>query len=479
MTDGDPWHRSHVAAADQDRAVDPGGARDPRQLFLRILLFASMIAAAVSLLTTGIGLDQYVSFPLAWSMAVAVQLGLFGLAWLIGAGHASSSRRDHRGWIIALYAVTMLFSVTFSYVTLQSEFTAEIRPAEAQRRLFDASRTALAENAQRIQSGVRQSDDLTLRLESWLDMERRDGWATRTCEEEDHCYLEGVCDRIRRRIERWEQESGKTYREGPGEKMIFSTLETELQTLEQLQGRLTAYGETLSNGDVLDDGLDNRERLRRLDRTLVQAPLDDLEAVTCQAAPPSVLPAYGDHARDHAAGDEQPVYAFQDLVELLSGVRPFGREDYPTVFALALAFFIDGFVLVVALGASTLQWHRTGPELPILDRVPGNFERALRRDIDRWIDAALLDRRGDPEARRGFLSALLGNISFGRGGEARLVPETDEQTRFGHLLVQSRAARLGSFVQFNRTGRLFLLEDWLYAALAHHSAADEEARALG
>ena len=66
--------------------------KDPRRFFWRLLMLASIIAATVSLLTTGIGLDHYVSFILAWSMALAVQLGLFGLAWLIGVGHNDRRR---------------------------------------------------------------------------------------------------------------------------------------------------------------------------------------------------------------------------------------------------------------------------------------------------------------------------------------------------------------------------------------------------
>ena len=124
-------------------------AGDPRRFFWRLLLAASVMAASVSLLTTGLGLDRYVSFPLAWTMALAVQLGLFGLAWLIGVGRSMS-----RAWISALYCVTMLFSVTFSYVTLQSEFTKEIRPAEAQRRLFDVSREKLTEAVQLVNEGI-------------------------------------------------------------------------------------------------------------------------------------------------------------------------------------------------------------------------------------------------------------------------------------------------------------------------------------
>ena len=434
---------------------------DPRRFFWRLLLTASSIAAVVSLLTTGIGLDRYVSSPLAWSLALAVQLGLFGLAWLIGAGRA------RMGWVCGLSAVTMLFSVTFSYVTLQSELTSEIRPAEARRALFDTARQQLSEARRLVDSGVQQSETLELRLASWLAMERQDGWATRTCEVEDHCYLRETCERIRQRIERWERETGQTYREGPGEKLIFGTLQTELATLEQLGRRIADARRQLDGGHgVLDDGIDNQERLRRLDTVMGGVPVNDLEAMTCQTVVPPTPPAYGDHARDRAAGEERPVYAFQDLAEILTAGHTLGREDYPTLFAFALAVFIDLFVLVVAIGASTLVGH--GPDGLPDDALHGPYEQVLQRDIEGWLLAALVDGGDDLAARRSFLGELLAAVDFGGKGDARLIPETTEQRRFGHLLVQARAARVEPFVAFNRIGRRFHLENWVVPALTRH-----------
>ena len=101
-----------------------------RSMFWHLLLFASVVAACVSLVTTGAGLARYLPVVLAWPLALAVQMGLFGLAWLIAVKHTTL-----RALVIALYCITMPFSVVFSYVMLQSEFTSEIRPQEAQRSL--------------------------------------------------------------------------------------------------------------------------------------------------------------------------------------------------------------------------------------------------------------------------------------------------------------------------------------------------------
>ncbi len=433
---------------------------DSASFFWRLLLIASLIAAIVSLWTTGAGLSRYVAIPLAWALAAAVQLGLFGLAWLIGVGHSRQ-----RLWISLLYFATMLFSVTFSYVTLQSELTERIRPAEAQRRLLDVSRQVVSDLAHQLTAASQQRDDLELRLAGWLEMERGNGWATSTCEAEDHCYLAGVCQRIRQRIGVWEGSSGRTYREGPGEALIYGALEAELGSLRQLGERLAEYRLGVATEDgVLAAGIDNWQRLARLDLLLGRLPSADLEAVTCQAAALPSLPSYSDHARDAASSDEQPVYAWLDLQRLLSSAEPLGREDYPTLFALALALFIDLFVLAVALGASEVG--RRGRGVAMLGAAPKGWQEAVVDDVDGWLGASLERGEQGSDSRQQLLSSLLDAISFDRRGQAHLLPEDPSQHRFARLLVGCRAATPRAFIRLGRVGQRFDLEEWVLPALA-------------
>ena len=170
-----------------------------RSLFWNLLLVASIVAAGVSLLTTGIGLARYLPAALAWPLALAVQMGLFGLAWLIAAQHVKL-----RALVITLYCLTMPFSVVFSYVMLQSEFTTEIRPQEAQRALFDDLRARSATVSSEIDESVAEAEELELRLTSWLAQEQDQGWTTASCDTTSHCYLGGVCERVQSRIDGWE-----------------------------------------------------------------------------------------------------------------------------------------------------------------------------------------------------------------------------------------------------------------------------------
>ncbi len=360
----------------------------------------------------------------------------------------------------------MLFSVTFSYVTLQSELTQRIRPAEAQRQLLDLTRQVVSDLDRQLTAADRQHRQLEVSLGGWLEMERGHGWATRTCEAEDHCYLAAVCQRIRRRIAAWEARSGRSYREGPGEALIFGALQAELSTLQKVGERLASYRHRLESDDgALAVGLDNRQRLDRLDQLVGRLPEDDLAAVSCQATALPLLPAYDDHARDVASTDEQPVYAWLDLQTLWHSEEPIGRQDYPTIFALALAFFVDLFVLAVALGAAGIG-HSAGRGLPVLQGVERDWHQQALADLEAWLEVALGPDQQQPAGRRQLLESLLDEISFDRQGRPRWVPNGEHQRRFAHLLVACRAAKPRILTRLGRSGSCFDLEEWVLPALA-------------
>jgi hypothetical protein len=444
-----------------------------KETFWYVLLWASFIAAAVSLMTTGIGLRRYLSFLLAWPLALAVQAGLFGLAWLIAVG-----RRKLRPLVIVIYLVTMPFSVVFSYVMLQSEFTATIKPHEARRALYDELRTNTADITSTLSAGITASEELGLRLGSWLEMEKEAGWTMSTCDDEEHCYLDGVCRRVGRKIDNWERSLGLTYRQGPGEALIYGLLETEIGAIGRINSTLSEFREGwTANEELFAGGLDNRERLRRYDASLAGFPQDDLEAVLCRAAALPPPPAYGSFARDAADGDETPVYAFQDLTLIFEPEHDFGRGDYPTVFAFGLAAFIDLFVLLVAIGAAMLPEASAekGSTYPALRLVPPEWGEALRRDITEWIDGSLLHTDLGRERRHEFLVRVVDALRFERGGKAVLVPEDAAQSRFGFLMARAQAATATGMRGAESEVTSFVLEEWVYPALTRYLAPEPSA----
>ena len=449
-----------------------------RSVFWNLLLLASVVAACVSLLTTGVGLARYLPAVLAWPLALAVQMGLFGLAWLIAVRHIKL-----RALVIGLYCLTMPFSVVFSYVMLQSEFTSEIRPQEAQRGLFDDLRQRSARVAAEIDESLAESNELALRLASWLEMERAQGWTTSSCDDDSHCYLAGVCERVQGRIDTWEGRVGRSYPQGPGQALIYGSLETEQSAVQRIAENLsTARQEWGASEQIFEASLDNRERLRRFDLALARVPQRDLQAVRCDAVALPPAPPYERFARDDALSAETPVYAFEDLARIFDLSHTFTRSDYPTVFAFFLAIFIDLFVLLVAIGAAVLEEAEPGRPLSTKPPTAPEWGDALRGEITAWVDGALLHARQGVEDRRVFLAELIDSLRFDRANRVMFVATDARERRFGCLMANARAATpspgaggTGDHGDHGDRGDndesvTFVLEDWVYPALTRYLA---------
>lgn len=442
-----------------------------KSFFWNVLLVASSIAALVSLFTTSLGLEQYITKPLAWLLSFAVQVGLFGMAWLIG-----SSAHGLRGLVILLYCLTMPFSVVFSYVTLQSEFAEKIKPEESQRELFDILRGHVSHTGAEISQGVGAASDLVLRLGNWLKTEREVGWSIETCEEASHCYLTKVCGEIQGRIASWERKSGTTYAQGPGMQLIFGLLQGEVESAQQLESRLRSFQESWSDSGVLGPTLDNRQRLTLYDSALSRMPEKDLEAALCRAVEIPQSPSYEDFARDDALSEEQPVYAFEDLMQLTNPAHSIERGDYPTVFALMLALFVDLFVLLVAIGAALLG---SGDETASISQEAEPFmprwDNDVRDFVKIWIQGSIPkvpEGQLDPDQ---FLEGVIESTGFDAYGRSLFKPKGREQLRFAHWLLRSEAATRDSRGEAGgQAHTVFELADWVFPALTRFANEPEE-----
>jgi hypothetical protein len=432
-----------------------------RDRFWTILLVSAIISAVVSFFTTALGLLHYISFILAIPLALAVQMGLFGLAWLIGFGN-----RRIRGLLIGLYLFTMIFSVTFSYVFLQSELVEKVKPIEAQRTLLDEMRSKYTAFGNIIHEGVNESELLSTKLDLWLTTEEEKGWATKTCEEENHCYLQEVCTRVRGKIELWEEKFGRPYREGPGRELIHGALYEEHAQITNIHNRLRKFWDSIwLSSDVLSEGLSNRDRLTKFDQLVAGIPRRDLEAVLCRNIELPASPAYAGHARDSAISEEKQLYAFNDLLDILSGSRSFERSDYPTIFALGLALFIDLFVLIVAIGAALIDTKSEDVLLPDTEGIVSEWSDRQQKKVSEWIEGALLGEVRDEDEKITFAREVIKAIIFNREGRSVLIPMNDAQYRFGVILVKSKTASATPSKIDGEEKTVFELEDWVYLAL--------------
>src|SRR5215831_2413633 len=103
---------------------------------VKALFVASVLLSIVSWYTTFEGMRLYLSVWFSVLASLGVQASLVLVAWLIG---FSPLRRDtnRRPLLIAVYVITALISIGFSYVSLYTWFSSRERPAAIERRLYD------------------------------------------------------------------------------------------------------------------------------------------------------------------------------------------------------------------------------------------------------------------------------------------------------------------------------------------------------
>src|SRR5215470_3437081 len=108
---------------------------------VKALFVTTCLLSVVSWYTTQQGMALYLAPWFAFLASFGVQGALVLVAWLIG------FTRAKRTLLIAVYVITAAVSITFSYVSLYTWFSARERPAAIERKLYDA----LNENADRVE----------------------------------------------------------------------------------------------------------------------------------------------------------------------------------------------------------------------------------------------------------------------------------------------------------------------------------------
>ncbi len=185
-------------------------------------------------------------------------------------------------------------------------------------------------------------------------------------------------------------------------------------------------------------------------------------------------PQYEDYARDSALREEKQLYAFNDLMDIMSGSRGIKRSDYPTIFALGLAIFIDLFALIVAIGAALVDYRKEDSFLPDTEKITSEWDARHKQDISDWVKGTLIGETRDEAQKMAFVREVLKTIIFDREGNNILIPLNDERYRFGLILVKSKAASAGQTKIEGEEKTIFELDDWVYLALTRFVWSGEE-----
>jgi hypothetical protein len=284
-----------------------------------------------------------------------VQTALVLVAWLVGIS------RSKRALLIAVYVVTAVVSIAFSYVSLFTWFSARERPAIIERRLYDALNDAAGRAQELVGSAIGEGQKHVLALQEMTAAEKANGYISRAQDADP--YLA----KVREAVAREAQTYNPNYREGSGQGLRYTAFDRYAKLAQQSVDRLQQSQQALAGFRAETKPLDPTEKqLRSFHRVYDAIPWSDAEQALHEVkfARPAV-PAYSDFVDRSVSGQEDLMVAIQELF-----TTPGPRH----VFALALAAFIDIIVFLLAyssgpyfFGSTEQRWLRGGAALDAMD----------------------------------------------------------------------------------------------------------------
>lgn len=381
------------------------------------LFLASCLLSVVSWFTTQQGMALYLSPWFASLASLGIQSALVLTAWLIGISRA-------RQWLlIAVYAMTASVSIAFSYVSLHTWFSARERPAQIQRKLYDALSESGAKTEQLVSAAVLEQQEHVLALEEMTVAERTQGFISRAQDADP--YL----GEIREAVAKEARTYNASYREGGGEGLRYTAFERYSKLAAQSLAKLQEAQRAMANWRAGRKPQDPSEKqLREFEQAQATVPWNELERSLHQgAAAKPAAPSYAEFVDRTSSSQEDLMVAFQELSTNPSGMP---------LLALLLAAFIDVVVFLLAFSA--------GPHLA------GSGEM-------RWVKASATVDAADSQV---FLRGFLRKVEAGSNGAARL--DYDRLSEGERQLVMALSAEGLAAVSTSEDGREVTLDDVAY-----------------
>lgn len=292
------------------------------------LFASSCLLSVVSWYTTQQGMALYLSPWLSFLASLGVQSALVLVAWLVG---ITESRR---GLLVAVYLVTASVSVAFSYASLHTWFAARERPAQIERRLYDALSGVAGQAQERLTAAIAEGERHVLALEEMTAAEKAHGYISRATDGDP--WLARVRESVAREAETY----GASYPEGKGTGFRYTAFDRHTSLARQTVARLKESAKaiaTLRTGAAPLDATD--QQLRSFRQAFDAIPWTDVRETLHEEVRAPVVPAYSDFVDRSASGQEDLVIAFTELL-----TAPTSRH----VLAFTLAAFIDLIVFLLA-----------------------------------------------------------------------------------------------------------------------------------
>jgi hypothetical protein len=337
---------------------------------VKALFVASCLLSIVSWYTTQQGMALYLSTWFSLLASLGIQTALVFVAWLIG------FTKSKRSLLIAVYVITAAVSISFSYVSLFTWFSARERPMQVERRLYDQLNETADRTSQILASAIAEGQKHVAALTEMTSAEKANGYISRA--EDADPYLA----RVREAVAREARTYSSNYREGSGEGLRYTAFDRygelarqSVKRVEDSQRALTEFRARLKPLDPTD------QQLRDFRQVYDAIPWTDVEdSLHASRLERPVIPDYANYVDRTASEQEDLLVAFQELF-----AAPTARH----MFSLALAAFIDIVVFLLAyasgpyfFGTAEQRWFSAGAALDSRDEqvFVRDFLRKLRAD---------------------------------------------------------------------------------------------------
>jgi len=268
--------------------------------------------------------------------------------------------------------VTASVSIAFSYVSLHTWFAARERPAQIERRLYDALSGAAGQAQEQLTAAIAEAEKHVLALEEMTVAEKAHGFISRAQDADPWLA------RVREAVAREAESYAASYPEGAGAGLRYTAFDRQATLARQTLARLRESAKALAAFRAGAKPLDpTEEQLRSFRLAFDVIPWADVrDQLHAELRVPAV-PAYSDFVNRAASGQEDLVIAFTEL---------FGAPTSRHVLAFTLAAFIDVIVFLLAyasgpffFGAPETRWVAAAAALDATDEQV--FVRGLLRKI--------------------------------------------------------------------------------------------------
>src|SRR5512143_1170310 len=283
------------------RSSSAGQAAVRRPLVVSLFL-SSCLLSVVSWYTTQQGMALYLSPWFSLLASLGVQSALVMVAWLIGV------TRTGRALLTAVYAITAVVSIGFSYVSLHTWFAARERPATIERALYDELNSAAGKSQELVTSAVAEGQRHVLALEEMAAAEKAHGYISRASDQDP--YLA----KIRQAVAGEAASYGASYPEGQGAGLRYTAFDRHASLARKTVVRLPESQTALADFRTGLKPLDPTDQQLRAFRQVFDAiPWNDVrEHLHAPVELPSV-PAYSAFVDRAATGQEDLIIAFTEL----------------------------------------------------------------------------------------------------------------------------------------------------------------------